>query len=123
MKLSRKEEELINIIWRLGDAYMKDLLNAYPEPKPASTTVSTLLKRLINKGVISYRIHGNSRQYYGLINKTEYSSFNLKNMIGTFFQGSSSRFASFFANNMKLTKEELTELRNIIDEKIDNLEK
>ncbi len=123
MKLSSKEEQLMNIIWPLKDAYMKDLLNAYPEPKPASTTISTLLKRLIDKGAISYHVHGNSRQYFSLIDKTEYSSFNIKNMIGTFFQGSSSRFASFFANNINLTKEELTELRSVIDEKIDNLDK
>jgi predicted transcriptional regulator len=123
MKLSQKEEELINYIWQLEKAYMKELMEVYPEPKPAVTTLATLLKRLTVKGAISFELHGNSRQYYALIKKEAYSSSYLKNMIKTFFQDSTSRFASFFTNNSNLNKEELQELRNMIDDKLKTLEK
>ncbi len=123
MKLSQKEEELMNFIWQLEKAYMKDLLDVYPEPKPATTTLATLLKRLTNKGAINYHLHGNSREYYPVLEKKDYSSSYLTNMIKTFFQGSSARFASFFTSNMALSREELLELRNMIDEKLDSEKK
>lgn len=123
MKLSSKEELLMSLIWQKKKVYMKDLMEAFPDPKPAPTTLATLLKRLTEKGAIGFDLHGNSRQYYPIINKVDYSSSYLKNMISTFFQGSSSRFASFFTNNVNLSKAELEELRDIIDDKIKNTEK
>jgi len=123
MKLSNKEEELMNLLWQHEKAYMKDLMEAYADPKPAPTTIATLLKRLTEKGAISFNLHGKSREYFPLIDKKEYSSSYLKNMISTFFQGSSSRFASFFTNNMSLTEEELLELREMIDNKLNDSKK
>ncbi len=123
MKLSQKEELLMNYIWQFEKAYMKDLLDIYPEPKPATTTLATLLKRLTNKGAIGFKLHGNSREYYPLIQKKDYSSSYLKNMIKTFFQGSSARFASFFTNNISLSREELLELREMIDDKLNDTQK
>ncbi|UII20660.1 BlaI/MecI/CopY family transcriptional regulator [Fulvivirga ligni] len=122
MKLSSKEEQIMSLIWQNGRVYMKDLMEALPDPKPAPTTVATLLKRLNEKGAIDYELHGNSRQYYSLIDKKDYSSSYLKNMISTFFQGSSGRFASFFAQNANLSKQELEELRSIIDNKLKDSE-
>ncbi|MCG6188576.1 BlaI/MecI/CopY family transcriptional regulator [Maribellus maritimus] len=123
MKLSQKEEQLMNFIWQAEKVYMKDLLDAYPEPKPAATTLATILKRLSNKGAIAYNLHGNLREYYPILQKKDYSSSYLQNMIKTFFQGSSARFASFFTNNMTLSREELLELRNMIDDKLNNEKK
>ena len=54
-------------LWKLDKAFMKDLLEAYPEPKPATTTVATLLKRMIDKGFVAYKIYGISREYYTLV--------------------------------------------------------
>lgn len=123
MKLSQKEEHLMNYIWQFEKAHMKDLLDVYPEPKPATTTLATLLKRLTNKGAIDFTLNGNSREYYPLIQKQDYSSSYLKNMIKTFFQGSSARFASFFTNNISLSRDELLELRNMIDNKLNDTKK
>ncbi|MEQ8688669.1 MAG: BlaI/MecI/CopY family transcriptional regulator [Imperialibacter sp.] len=123
MKLSQKEEELMNYLWQSEATYMKDLIDAYPEPKPAVTTLATLLKRLTNKGAIGFRTKGNSRAYYPLIGKSDYSTSYVKNMIATFFQGSSGRFASFFTKNIKLSKEELLELRDMIDDQLKESDK
>jgi len=61
MKLSKKEEELMQFIWVKKEAFMRDLLESFEEPKPASTTLVTLLKRLAKKGFIDYKLYGNSR--------------------------------------------------------------
>lgn len=118
MKLSNAEEDLMNYIWELKTAFMKDLLEAYPEPKPAKTTVATLLKRMTDKGVIAYHTYGKSRQYYPLIKKKDYFSTHVKGLIKNFFNDSASQFASFFTQETDLTKEELEDLKTLIDNEI-----
>ena len=69
MYLTNAEEQIMRLLWKLDKAFIRDLLNEFPEPKPASTTVLTLLKRMIDKGFVSYKQYGNSREYYPLIKK------------------------------------------------------
>jgi BlaI family transcriptional regulator, penicillinase repressor len=120
MKLSKAEEELMEIIWKKGKSFMKDILDSYSDPKPAATTIATLLKRLQDKNAISYSTYGNSREYYSLIQKSDYFSSQIKNMITNFFNDSPAQFASFFAKETKLSKSELEELRNVIKQQIKN---
>ena len=118
MKLSKSEEELMHIIWKHQRPFMKDILEAYPEPKPAPTTVATLLKRMMDKGVVAYKSFGRSRQYYPLVKKKDYFSRPLKGLIKNFFNDSPSQFASFFTQQTDLNKEELEELKKLIDNEI-----
>ena len=74
MKLSKSEEDLMNHLWNLEKAFMKDLLEAHPEPKPATTTIATLLKRMTDKGFVDYTLYGKSREYYPLVKKKDYFS-------------------------------------------------
>ncbi|MEL6975818.1 MAG: BlaI/MecI/CopY family transcriptional regulator, partial [Bacteroidota bacterium] len=97
MKLSKSEEELMNLLWKHKKAFMKDLLDAYPEPKPATTTVATLLKRMADKGFIAYKSFGRSREYYPLVKKKDYFSNHVRGLIKNFFNDSPTQFASFFA--------------------------
>ncbi|WGD35489.1 BlaI/MecI/CopY family transcriptional regulator [Olleya sp. YS] len=120
MQLSKSEEELMNYLWKLDQAFMKDLLEAYPEPKPATTTVATLLKRMTDKGFVGYKTFGNSRQYFPLVKKKDYFSKHVNGLIKNFFNDSSSQFASFFTKETDLSKTELQELRTIIDNEIKN---
>ncbi|WP_299891252.1 BlaI/MecI/CopY family transcriptional regulator [uncultured Lacinutrix sp.] len=120
MQLSKTEEELMNYLWKLEKAFMKDLLEAYPEPKPANTTVATLLKRITDKGFISYNKHGNSREYFALVKKKDYFSKHVNSLIKNFFNDSSSQFASFFTKETNLTKAELEDLQAIIAKEIKN---
>jgi predicted transcriptional regulator len=123
MKLPEKEEQLMQIIWNLEKAFMKDLLNAYPDPKPAPTTVATLLKRMIDKKVISFNEFGNSREYYPIVKKKDYFSSHIEGLIKNFFDNSTSQFASFFTKETNMSKSELKELRKIIDNQIDKKKK
>lgn len=118
MQLSKTEEELMNHLWRLKKAFMKDLLEAYTEPKPATTTIATLLKRMTDKGFIAYNSYGNSREYYPLVKKKDYFSKHVNGLIKNFFNDSASQFASFFTKETNLSKEELQELKNIIDQQL-----
>ena len=118
MKLSKAEEELMQILWVQKKAFMKDLLDAYPEPKPATTTVATLLKRMADKKFVSYQSFGRSRQYYPLVKKKDYFSKHVNGLIKNFFDNSAAQFASFFTKETDLSKEELEELRALIDDQL-----
>jgi BlaI family penicillinase repressor len=115
MQLSNSEEQLMEHLWKLEKAFMKDLLDAYPEPKPATTTVATLLKRMIDKKFVAYNEFGNSREYYPLVKKTDYFSKHVNGLISNFFNNSASQFASFFTTETNLSNSELEELKKIID--------
>ena len=118
MQLTKTEEDLMNYLWKLEKAFMKDLLVAYPEPKPANTTVATLLKRMADKGFIAYNLFGNSREYFPLVKKKDYFSKHVNGLIKNFFNDSSSQFASFFTKETNLTKDELKKLKALIDSEI-----
>jgi len=118
MKLSNTEEQLMQVLWKKEKAFMKDLLESYAEPKPATTTIATLLKRMIGKGFVSYTQLGKSREYYPLVKKKDYFSKHVNGLIKNFFNDSASQFASFFTQETDLSKEELEKLRTLIDSEI-----
>ncbi len=118
MQLTKAEEQLMQYLWTLEKAFMKDLLDSYPEPKPATTTLSTLLKRMGDKGFVDYIVFGNSRQYFPLMSKSDYFSKHVKGLIKNFFDNSSSQFASFFTRETNLTTAELEELKKIVEAQI-----
>lgn len=118
-KLTNAEVQVMEYIWQKERVFMKDLLESFPEPKPAVTTVATLLKRMQEKGFIAYRTFGNSREYYALVAKETYFSGHVSDLIRNYFEDSSLRFASFFAKSGKLTRKELQSLRDLIDNEIE----
>ncbi|WP_026836575.1 BlaI/MecI/CopY family transcriptional regulator [Gillisia sp. JM1] len=118
MQLSNSEEQLMQILWKQEKALMKDLIEAYPEPRPATTTVATLLKRMQDKKFVDYIQLGRSREYFPLVKKKDYFSKHVNGLIKNFFNDSSSQFASFFTKETNLSKTELEELRKIIDQEI-----
>jgi BlaI family transcriptional regulator, penicillinase repressor len=118
MKLSKSEEQLMECIWKQEKVFMKDLIENYPDPKPATTTIATLLKRMQDKGFVSYTQLGNSRQYFPLVKKTDYFSKHVKNIIKDYFNNSAMQFASFFTTTTNLTSAELEDLKKIVDQEI-----
>jgi predicted transcriptional regulator len=118
MKLSKTEEQLMEIIWRLERCFLKDIIDNYSEPKPATTTVATLLKRMQDKGVIAYDLFGNSRQYYPLIPKKDYFKKHVGEIVKDFFGDSALQFASFFTTSGNLSARELEELKKIVEQEI-----
>lgn len=118
MSLSKSEEQLMEIIWQNEKVFLKEIIDSHPEPKPASTTIATLLKRMQDKGFIGYTLFGNSRQYHPLIKKEDYFSKHVSGMIKDFFGNSALQFASFFTKTSNLSSEELEDLKKIVDQEI-----
>ena len=108
----------MNHLWRMKRAFMKDLMDAYPNPKPASTTISTLLKRMQDKDFVGYEARGKLREYFPLVSKENYFSKHLKGLIKNFFNDSPAQFASFFTKKTELSEEELLALKNIIEDQL-----
>ena len=119
-KLTEAEKDLMEILWKREKAFMKDILDEYPEPKPAPTTIATLLKRMQNKNLTSYHTFGNSREYFPKIQKDDYFNGEMTSMIDRFFGSSVTQFASFFTSKNKLTQKQLKELRDMIDKQIND---
>ncbi|WP_299681921.1 BlaI/MecI/CopY family transcriptional regulator [uncultured Dokdonia sp.] len=118
MALSASEEQLMQLLWKQERAFMKDLIDAYPDPKPATTTIATLLKRMQDKNFVDYKQYGRSREYFPLVKKTDYFSKHVNGLIKNFFNDSASQFASFFTQETDLSEQELEELRGIIDHQL-----
>lgn len=118
VRLSKSEAQIMEYLWQGKKLFMKDLLNCFPDPKPATTTVATQLKRMLDKGVISFTTYGNSREYFPLITKEEYFTNYFDHLIKGFFNNSALQFASFFAKNSNLSKDELQGLRNLVEQQI-----
>ncbi len=119
MQLSKSEEQVMQYLWKRKKAFMKDLLEDFPTPKPATTTVATLLKRINDKGFIDYKLYGKSREYFPLVKKSDYFSKHVNGLIKNFFNDSAPQFASFFTSETNLSKEDLEEMKKIIDQQID----
>jgi BlaI family penicillinase repressor len=118
-KLTEAEKEIMDILWERKTAFMKDILEAFPETKPASTTIATNLKRMQNKNLVGYKTFGNSREYFPMVEKETYFNQEMTSMIDRFFNSSVSQFASFFTANSKMSQKQLKELRDLIDNQIE----
>ncbi len=118
MQLSKSEEQLMELIWKQEKVFMKELIETYPDPKPAPTTIATLLKRMQDKGFVAYTTFGNSRQYFPLVKKSDYFSKHVKGIIKNYFDNSPMQFASFFTTSTNLSTSELEDLKKIVESEI-----
>ncbi len=113
-KLTRKEEELMKILWRLEKAFVKDIIEQYPDPKPHYNTVSSLVRLLQDKGIIGYRQYGNTYEYFPLIPKEEYRKSFMKQVVHDYFDNSYKSAVAFFVKDKGLSPEEMDELVKMI---------
>src|SRR5690606_4421009 len=114
MKLTPTEEQLMNYIWKAEKVFMKDILESYPSPKPAVTTVPTLLKRLQDKGIVDLLFYGHSREYLPLLQNRYYLCSKLKNIVSQLFDNSYHQHATSFTNENDLPPHELEHLMYLI---------
>jgi predicted transcriptional regulator len=120
MSLTKAEEQLMNYIWKLEKSFFKEIKEQFPEPKPATTTINTLLKKLIDKGFIDFKLYGNSREYFPLIDKNKYFSKHINSIIKNSFNNSIEQFASFFTRETNLSDKDLQKLRDIVNNQINS---
>lgn len=113
-KLTRKEEELMKILWKLKKGFVKDIVDQYPDPKPHYNTVSSLVRLLQEKGIIGYTQYGNTYEYYPLVSREEYRKSFMKGVISDYFDNSYKNAVAFFVNEKGLKPEELEEILRMI---------
>jgi len=108
--LTKTEEQVMQVLWKLQQGFLKDILENSPEPKPHSNTVATILKILIEKGFVQYETQGRNNLYKPLITKAEYGRKSVNQVVKGYFEGSPARLVSQFVNDNKLSLEELEAL-------------
>jgi predicted transcriptional regulator len=117
-ELTRAEEQIMQVLWKLEKAFVKDIVEALPEPKPAYTTVSTIIRILEKKGFVSHRPFGKTYEYFARISRDEYKKRFLKSFVSRYFGDSLPEMVSFFASGRDLTLEELEELQTLLRDEI-----
>lgn len=116
-ELTKAEEPIMQVLWKLRKGYLKDIVEAMPEPKPAYPTVSTVLRVMVKKKFIGYNTYGKVHEYYPLVKKEDYFKAKLKGMLTSFFGNSWQGFATFFSNT-DMSVEELEAIKAEIDKEI-----
>ncbi|MCX2742735.1 BlaI/MecI/CopY family transcriptional regulator [Mangrovivirga sp. M17] len=122
-ELTKAEEQVMNIVWKLEKAFLKDVVDEFPEPKPAYTTISTVMRVLVKKEFIGYNTYGKVHEYFPKVSKEDYFKNHIGGVIKNFFDGSFNQFASFFTNSQNADVDELEEVKKMLENKIDELKK
>ncbi|MEQ8926591.1 MAG: BlaI/MecI/CopY family transcriptional regulator [Fulvivirga sp.] len=118
-ELTRAEDQIMQVLWQLKKAFVKDIIEKLPEPKPAYNTVSTIVRILEQKGFVGHQAYGKTHEYYPLIQKDKYSKFYLNNFLGGYFGGSFQNLVSFFAKENDMDINEVESLLKEVKSKID----
>jgi BlaI family transcriptional regulator, penicillinase repressor len=105
--LTKAEEEIMQVIWKLESAFLRDILNEIPSPKPHQNTVATIIKILVEKEFVGIEVFGRTHRYYPLVNKVDYSKGRVKSLVKKFYEGSFSNIVSSMVKENNLSIEEL----------------
>jgi BlaI family transcriptional regulator, penicillinase repressor len=109
-ELTKAEDQVMQILWRIGKGFVKDIIEEMPEPKPAYNTVSTIVRILETKGFVDHKAYGKTHEYFPLISKEKYTRFYLNTMIKGYFNGSFQNLVSFFARDNKMNSRDIEKL-------------
>lgn len=108
--LTKAEEQVMQVLWRLGRGFLKDLIEGTPDPKPHPNTLATILKILVEKGFVEYEIQGRNNLYRPKVSKSDYGKKSINQLVKGYFEGSPAKLVSQFVNDNKLSMRELEEL-------------
>jgi BlaI family transcriptional regulator, penicillinase repressor len=109
-ELTKAEEQIMQELWTLEKAFVKEIVEKLPEPKPAYNTVSTIIRILEKKGFVDHFAYGKTHQYFPVVSKPEYTKSYFKNFLNGYFSNSFQEMVSFFAKEDKMSLSELEEL-------------
>jgi predicted transcriptional regulator len=114
-RLTRAEEQIMQILWDLEKGLVRDVIDKLPDPKPAYNTVSTVIRILEKKGFIDHKAYGTTYEYFPLINKEDYTRVNFSYLMKNYFNNSFPEMAAFFARENNLSLEELQDMIKITE--------
>ena len=116
-QLTKREDQIMQIVWRLKKAFIREVIEELPEPKPHYNTVATLIKILVKKGVLKSKMLGNTHQYSSAIDFEDYREEHLVNIKKKFFENSFPKMIAYFAKEEEMSEEEVKELLKMIKPK------
>ena len=116
-KLTKAEEEIMQLIWDLGRGTVSDLLERMEEPRPPHSTVSSVVRILEKKGYVNHKAYGKTHEYFPIVAKEDYGRRSLTDVLRNYFDGSVSRLVSHLVEDKKLSADEVQEIMKKLDEK------
>jgi BlaI family penicillinase repressor len=118
-ELTKAEEQIMQVLWKLGKGFVRDVIEELPEPRPAYNTVSTIVRILEKKGFVSHKPYGKTYEYFPVVSRDEYKKGYLKSFIRRYFGNSFQEMVSFFASGRDVSLRELEEIRRLLREEIE----
>ena len=114
--LTKAEEKIMQILWDLEKGFIKDIQERFPDPKPPYNTISTIVRVLVKKKIVSYRAYGGSYQYYPLISREDYRNEQMGRLMKNYFGNSLKEVVNFFSEKKDLDLDEVDEVLKMLEE-------
>ena len=114
--LTKAEERIMQILWNIDKGFIKDIQEKFPDPRPPYNTISTIVRVLVKKGILSYKSYGGSYQYYPLITREKYRSEQMGRLMSNYFGNSLKEVVHFFSERRDMDVEELDEALKMLEE-------
>ncbi|HZB14078.1 MAG TPA: BlaI/MecI/CopY family transcriptional regulator [Chryseolinea sp.] len=114
--LTKAEERIMKILWEIGEGFIKDIIEQFPDPKPPYNSVSTIVRVLVQKEIVGFTAYGNTHKYHPLISRDEYSKGQLSRLLKDYYNNSLREVVSFFSESKKLDEKELDEVMKMLEE-------
>ena len=118
-QLTKAEEQVMQILWKIKKGFVKDVISRFDEPKPAYNTVSTIIRILEKKGFIDHKAYGKTHEYFPIVEKKDYAKKYFKGFLQAYFNNSFKRMVSFFTKEENFSIEELEKLKKLTEELIE----
>lgn len=116
--LTRAEEQVMQVLWKIKKGFVKDILEHFEEPKPAYNTISTIVRILQDKGFVNHKAYGRTHEYYPLVSKDDYSKSHLSSFVNDYFSNSFGNMVSFFAREKGITVKEMEEIMKLMESEV-----
>ena len=118
-ELTKAEEQVMQILWNLEKGFVNDILEKFPEPKPAYNTISTIVRILEKKGFIDHKAYGKTYEYFPIVSKKEYTRNYFKGFMNNYFSNSYQALASFLTADKNISVQELEQMKKLMEEQIE----
>jgi BlaI family penicillinase repressor len=114
--LTKAEEKIMQILWKIEKGFINDILEHFPEPKPPYNSVSTIVRVLVKKEIVGFKAYGKTYEYYPMISKDEYRNSQLNRLTKNYFGNSLKQVVNFFSENKNLDIKEVDEVMKMLEE-------